>query len=176
MSFFTFNVNKIYIIYNSVITLAMSRGCFKYTLNVINYGRTKTKIQIGREKKHYLSCQLPGATTTRTTRQLSACPRYYVDIAEPTNNLGRITYYITIKNINVCFTVSVLLCAGAAGVENDRTSVGSGNGAELSTNSACSRPEDELEKLPHRSSSSLGVVSATPKSLSCYLQRSPKRP
>lgn len=70
------------------------------------------------------------------------------------------------------------MCFSAAGAQNgvnsDRTPVDgvgggggggggdSGNGAEPSTaanNSACSKPDDELEKLPHRNSSSLGVVS-----------------
>lgn len=48
----------------------------------------------------------------------------------------------------------------ATGVDNNRTLVGAiGNGTELPTNSAYTKPEDELEKLPHRSTSSLGVVS-----------------
>lgn len=54
-----------------------------------------------------------------------------------------------------------LFSAGATGIDDDRISVDCGSGgndAELSTNSACSKPEDELEKPPHRSSS-LGVVS-----------------
>lgn len=56
--------------------------------------------------------------------------------------------------------IFVLYYPGAAGVDSDRTPVGAiGNGTELSTNLACTKPEDELEKLPHRSTSSLGVVS-----------------
>lgn len=56
--------------------------------------------------------------------------------------------------------VFVLHSPGTACVDNDRTPVGAiGNGTELPTNLACTKPEDELEKLPHRSTSSLGVVS-----------------
>lgn len=42
-------------------------------------------------------------------------------------------------------------------MDNDGTSVS--NGSELSVNSTCLKPEDELEKPAHRSNSSLGVVS-----------------
>lgn len=73
-----------------------------------------------------------------------------------------------------CFPFCFSAAGAQNGVNSDRTPVdgvgggggGSGNGAEPSTaaaaaanNSACSKPDDELEKLPHRNSSSLGVVS-----------------
>lgn len=55
----------------------------------------------------------------------------------------------------------ILLFTDVIGTSNDKTPIGSSgsNGVEPSPNSSYSKPEDELEKLTHRSCSSLGVVS-----------------
>jgi len=70
-----------------------------------------------------------------------------------------------VNRVRVSFSAGVS-CVGGG---NDRTPIGGGggggggSGAEPSANSACSKPEDELDKVPsHRNSgggSSLGVVS-----------------
>jgi len=65
--------------------------------------------------------------------------------------------------IILIFFIIFVLYAGATGNDNDcRTTIAcSGiSGSEPLANSAfCSKPEDEMEKLSHRSNSSLGVVS-----------------
>jgi len=64
------------------------------------------------------------------------------------------------NNIKIIF-VSVS-CAGATDNDNDcRTTIACGiSGSEpLASPAFCSKPEDEMEKLSHRTSSSLGVVS-----------------
>lgn len=63
--------------------------------------------------------------------------------------------------------VFVLFFTDVIGIANDKSSICSsnGNGVEPSPNSSYSKPEDELDKLTHRSCSSLGVVSLQN---SCY--------